>query len=132
MNQVLSVFLSSKEALSLKVPITIETLQRIKDAGETSLPGSFLSRLHQDLDAPLGLGAFSIQHEEVRNRRGRGVEDLPWEEQWARFVREVANPYISGLIRHLEIKIWTLLSLGPQAIALQDDQNYKTTPTCRP
>ncbi|KAJ8347209.1 hypothetical protein SKAU_G00286100 [Synaphobranchus kaupii] len=46
------------------VPIMIETLQRIKDAGETELPGSFLSHLHQDLDAPLGL-AFSMRKKRI-------------------------------------------------------------------
>ncbi|XP_051247400.1 uncharacterized protein LOC127358382 isoform X2 [Dicentrarchus labrax] len=80
-------FLHIKE----QVPITIETLRRIKHAGETLLPGSFLSHLHQDLDEPLALGAFTIHHEEERNRRGQGVKDLPREEHWTKFVREDEN-----------------------------------------
>ncbi|XP_036975521.1 zinc finger protein 862-like isoform X3 [Acanthopagrus latus] len=117
-------FLHIKE----QVPITIETLRRIKDAGETPLPGSFLSRLHQDLDDPLALGAFMIHHEEERNRRGHGVEDLPREEHWTKFVKEVASPYISGLLHHLERRFQNLHIIGafsifgPQAAALADEE----------
>lgn len=56
--------------------MTIQTLRDIKEAaGQTPLPGSFLSRLHQDLDDPQGLGAYNIQHEEERDRRGQEVQD---------------------------------------------------------
>ncbi|XP_050960919.1 E3 SUMO-protein ligase KIAA1586 isoform X2 [Labeo rohita] len=65
-------FLHIKE----QVPVTIQTLRDIKEAaGQTPLPGSFLSRLHQDLDDPQGLGAYNIQHEEERDRRGQEVQD---------------------------------------------------------
>lgn len=33
--------------------MTIQTLRNIKEAGQTPLPGSFMSRLHQDLDDPI-------------------------------------------------------------------------------
>ncbi|KAF3848279.1 hypothetical protein F7725_021307, partial [Dissostichus mawsoni] len=48
-------FLHIKE----QVPVTLVTLGSILEAGETPLPGTFLARLHQDLDHPGGLGAYS-------------------------------------------------------------------------
>ena len=76
--------------------MTIQTLRNIKEAGQTPLPGSFLSRLHQDLDDPQGLGAFNIQHEEERGRRGRGVQDESREGQWTRFQREVNDNLLNA------------------------------------
>ncbi|KAK7141431.1 hypothetical protein R3I93_010952 [Phoxinus phoxinus] len=101
-------FLHIKE----QVPVTIQTLRSIKEAGLTPLPGSFLSRLHQDLDDPQGLGAFNIQHEEERKRRGRDVHEVSREELWARFQREVIHPYITGLETHLDRRFHDLDILG--------------------
>ncbi|XP_056446991.1 uncharacterized protein LOC130383024 isoform X2 [Gadus chalcogrammus] len=118
-------FLHIKE----QVPITIETLRRIKDAGTSPPLGSFLSCLHRDLDDPSGLGAQSIHHEEERNRRGQSLDDVPREQQWSRFVADVASPYISGLIHHLECRFENLnllgafSVLGPQATSQSDEQN---------
>ncbi|KAJ8257295.1 hypothetical protein GJAV_G00184060 [Gymnothorax javanicus] len=83
----------------------------------------------RDLDDPSGLGAQSIHHEEERNRRGQGLEDVPREQQWSRFVTDVASPYISGLIHHLECRFENLdllgafSVLGPQATSQSDEQN---------
>ncbi|XP_072771810.1 zinc finger protein 862-like [Nerophis lumbriciformis] len=80
------------------VPVTINTLRNIREAGQTPLPGSFLSRLHEDLDNSQGLGAFNIQHEEERDRRGRGQgngQEATREGQWARFQQEVNNDVIA-------------------------------------
>ncbi|KAK5900708.1 hypothetical protein CgunFtcFv8_025643 [Champsocephalus gunnari] len=57
-------------ALKVQVPVTMACLRAIKDAGDHQPPGSFLSKLHADLDNPVGLGAYSIVHEEERNKRG--------------------------------------------------------------
>ncbi|KAI4811610.1 hypothetical protein KUCAC02_014489, partial [Chaenocephalus aceratus] len=48
------------------VPVTHVTLGRILEAGETPLSRTFLARLHQDLDNPGGLGAFSIAGGDTR------------------------------------------------------------------
>lgn len=48
--------------------MTMAALRRIKDAGDNQPPGSFLSRLNQDLDDPAGLSAFTI----LVRRRGTG------------------------------------------------------------
>lgn len=76
--------------------MTIQTLKNINEAGQTPLPGSFLSRLHEDLDYPQGLGAFNIQHEEERDRRGREVQDESRVGKWARFQREVNDHLLSA------------------------------------
>ena len=65
-------------------------LRAIKDAGDHQPHGSFLSRLHPDLDNPAGLGAYSIVHEEERNRRHRGsLEEHSREQLWVRFKNQV-------------------------------------------
>ncbi|KAK0156134.1 Zinc finger protein 862 [Merluccius polli] len=38
--------------LKVKVPITVQTLQDIREAGQTPILGSFLSCLHEDLEDP--------------------------------------------------------------------------------
>lgn len=63
-------------------------LRAIKDAGDHQPPGSFLSKLHADLDNPAGLGAYSIVHEEERNKRGTR-KGLTREELWGRFRSQV-------------------------------------------
>ncbi|KAL7373292.1 hypothetical protein ABVT39_003142 [Epinephelus coioides] len=112
------------------VPVTINTLKNIREAGQTPLPGSFLSHLHQDLDDPQGLGTFNIQHEEERGRRDRGQGDgqeAPREEQWARFQQEVMHPYLSGVEKNLDLRFHDLeilgafSVLGPKSASLQDD-----------
>ncbi|XP_046907044.1 zinc finger protein 862-like isoform X3 [Hypomesus transpacificus] len=116
-------FLHIKE----QVPVTIQTLKNINEAGQTPLPGSFLSRLHEDLDDPQGLGAFNIQHEEERDRRGREVQDESRVGKWARFQREIIHPYITGLVKNLEKRFHNLdilgafHVLGPQSATLKDD-----------
>ncbi|CAM4537109.1 unnamed protein product [Leuciscus chuanchicus] len=108
-------------------PTSPAFLKNIKEAGQTPLPGPFLSRLHQDLDDPQGLGAYNIQHEEERDRRGREVQDESREGQWARFQREVIPPYITGLETNLEKRFHNLdilgafHVLGPQSATLTDD-----------
>lgn len=72
-----------------KVPVTVASLRAIKDAGDAQIPGSFLSRLHQDLDDPSGLGAFQIKDEEERERRGRGQGAMNKEQLWQRFRGQV-------------------------------------------
>ncbi|KAL2092744.1 hypothetical protein ACEWY4_012542 [Coilia grayii] len=42
-------------------------------AGQTPIPGSFLSQLHEDLEDPDKLGAFKIKYEAERGRRGQDV-----------------------------------------------------------
>ncbi|XP_061750011.1 uncharacterized protein LOC133549001 isoform X8 [Nerophis ophidion] len=112
------------------VPVTISTLRNIREAGQTPLPGSFLSRLHKDLDNSQGLGAFNIEHEEERDRRGRRQGDgqeATREGQWARFQQEVIHPYLSGLEKNLHLRFHDLDILGafsvfgPKSAALQDD-----------
>ncbi|XP_041924813.1 uncharacterized protein LOC121688957 isoform X2 [Alosa sapidissima] len=104
-----------------------QTLRDIKEAGQTPLPGSFLSRLHQDLGDPQGLGAYDIQHEEERDKRGREVRDESREGHWARFQREVIHPYITSLETNLEKRFHNLdilgafHVLGPQSAALTDN-----------
>ncbi|KAJ8353325.1 hypothetical protein SKAU_G00208920 [Synaphobranchus kaupii] len=68
-------FLHIKE----QVPVRLATLRSILEAGETPLPRTFLACLHQDLDDPEGLGAFSISSEEERSRRGHGNQERPRE-----------------------------------------------------
>ncbi|KAF3856852.1 hypothetical protein F7725_017575 [Dissostichus mawsoni] len=111
--------------LQADVPATIQTLRSIKEAGQTPLPGSFLSRLHHDLDDPQGLGAFNIQHEEERKRRGRDVQEVPREEQWARFQREVIHPYITGLEIHLDRRFHDLDILGAFSVLGRNQLLYK-------
>ncbi|KAK1903321.1 Zinc finger protein 862 [Dissostichus eleginoides] len=115
-------FLHIKE----QVPVTLVTLGRILEAGETPLPGTFLAQLDQDLDNPGGLGAFNIAGEEERIRRGHGVLERPREEIWARFVRDVLKPYICSLesnierrFQHIEV-LGAFSVLGPKAVALND------------
>jgi len=55
------------------VPVTLVTLGRILEAGETPLPGTFLARRHQDLDNPGGLGAFSIAGEDQEGTGNSGA-----------------------------------------------------------
>ncbi|KAM9354951.1 uncharacterized protein KZ484_013126 [Pholidichthys leucotaenia] len=103
--------------------MTIETLKAIKDAGDSQPPGSFLEKLHQDLDDPRGLGAFSIRDEEVSGRRGQ-------KHQQGRMTREkIMDPYISGLVESLvrwfqHLGILAVFSvLGPQALKANEDVN---------
>ncbi len=64
------------------------------EAGETPVPGSFIARLLEDLDDPEGLEAFRITNEEERSR-GRGNQEQPREELWARFVKDVNTPLLN-------------------------------------
>ena len=54
-----------------QVPVTIASIQRIKEAGHKQPPGSALAKLHHDLNDPRGLGMFNIRAEEERERRGQ-------------------------------------------------------------
>ncbi|KAF4114125.1 hypothetical protein G5714_004348 [Onychostoma macrolepis] len=78
----------------------------------------------RDLNDPHGLGAFNIQHEEERKRRGQDVKEGSREEQWVRFQLEVIHPYITGLETHLHRRFHDLdilgsfSVLGPQSAAL--------------
>ncbi|KAK5933090.1 hypothetical protein CgunFtcFv8_004746 [Champsocephalus gunnari] len=124
-------FLHIKE----QVPVTLVTLGRILEAGETPLPGTFLARLHQDLDNPGGLGAFSIAGEEERIRRGHVILEHPREEMWARFVRDVLKPYICSLesnserrFQHIEL-MGAFSVLGPKAVNSNDVTNISMLQT---
>ncbi len=64
------------------------------EAGGTPPPGSFLSRFHQDLDDPAGLGSFRVTHEDERSSR---AHERPREELWTRFLRDV-NAYVFTII----------------------------------
>ncbi|CAL8275521.1 unnamed protein product [Arctogadus glacialis] len=77
--------------LKVQVPVTMACLRAIKDAGDHQPHGSFLSRLHPDLDNPAGLGAYSIVHEEERNKRGQRQEGLTRDELWARFRSQMSQ-----------------------------------------
>ncbi|KAK1876665.1 Zinc finger protein 862 [Dissostichus eleginoides] len=116
-------------ALKVQVPVTMACLRAIKDAGDHQPPGSFLSKLHADLDNPAGLGAFSIVHEEERNKRGTR-KGLTREELWARFRSQVMDPYFNGLLESLERRFQNLDLLGafhalsPQA-ATGDEANLQ-------
>ncbi|KAI9516399.1 hypothetical protein NQZ68_015900 [Dissostichus eleginoides] len=117
-------FLHIKE----QVPVTLVTLGSILEADESPLPGTFLARLHQDLDNPGGLGAFSIAGEEERSRRGHGNLERPREELWARFVRDVLKPYICSLesnierrFQHIEV-LGAFSVLGPKAVTSNEDK----------
>ncbi|KAK7880350.1 hypothetical protein WMY93_033006 [Mugilogobius chulae] len=103
-------FLAIKE----QVPVTMTCLRSIKDAADEQPPGSFLARLHDDLDAPAGLGAFSITFEEERHRRGRPqpqAEDTR-EGFWSRFRSQVMEPYLDGLQASLDRRFQHLDVLG--------------------
>lgn len=63
-------------------------LRAIKNAGDHQPPWSLLSKLHPDLDNPVGLRAYNIVHKE-RNKRGRRDEGLTRDELWARFRSQV-------------------------------------------
>ncbi|CAM4671443.1 unnamed protein product [Leuciscus chuanchicus] len=79
-------------ALKYQVPVTVAALRKIKDDGDNQPPGSFLSQLNQDLDDTAKLSAFSIVHEEERDRRGRGLEEMSSREQlWSRFRSQAAR-----------------------------------------
>ncbi|CAL8339291.1 unnamed protein product [Boreogadus saida] len=98
--------------LKVKVPVTIQTLLDIREAGQTPVPGSFLSRLHENLEDPDKLGAFEIKHEAERGRRGEDVQDQSREAQWCRFERQVIQPYITGLETELKRRFQELDILG--------------------
>ncbi|XP_056135293.1 uncharacterized protein zgc:113276 [Lampris incognitus] len=70
-------FLAIKE----QVPVTKVCLRTIRDAADEQPPGSFLARIHEDLDDPAGLGAFNITDEKERQRRNRGLHCQPVEDQ---------------------------------------------------
>lgn len=77
-----------------QVPVTIETLRKIKEAGDLQPPGSVLATLHQELDNPNGLGMLNIQAEEERGRRGQQTrnpdQDIPARDVfWERFRTQV-------------------------------------------
>ncbi|KAF3856799.1 hypothetical protein F7725_017522 [Dissostichus mawsoni] len=86
--------------LKVKVPVTLALIKGIKDSGGHQ-PGSHLARLHQSLDDPLGLGAFSISAEQERGRRGQDNTGGR-QHYWQRFQSQVMDPYLDGLIAHLE------------------------------
>lgn len=116
-------FLAIKE----QVPVTKACLRTIKDAAYNQPIGSFLARLHEDLEDPAGLGAFQITHEEERHRRGRGQEvEETREGHWSRCRTQVMEPYLDGLgenidrlFQHLDV-LEAFHTLGPQA-AKEDD-----------
>ncbi|KAI4814082.1 hypothetical protein KUCAC02_003290 [Chaenocephalus aceratus] len=97
--------------LKVQVPVTMACLRAIKDAGDHQPPGSFLSKLHADLDNPAGLGAYSIVHEEERNKRGTR-KGLTREKLWGRFRSQVMDPYFDGLLESLERRFQNLDLLG--------------------
>ncbi|KAK1882226.1 Translationally-controlled tumor protein like [Dissostichus eleginoides] len=124
-------FLHIKE----QVPVTLVTLGSILEADESPLPGTFLARLHQDLDNPGGLGAFSIAGKEERSRRGHGNLERPREELWARFVRDVLKPYICSLesnierrFQHIEV-LGAFSVLGPKAVTSNEVTNISMLQT---
>ncbi|XP_063734282.1 uncharacterized protein LOC134861183 [Eleginops maclovinus] len=98
-------------AIKNHVPVTIETLRIIKAAGERQPEGSFLAQVEEKV------ANLNISAEEDRVRRGTA---LPTDTLWARFQTQVMEPYIDGLIEHLELRFQQLgilgafSSLGPQ------------------
>ncbi|KAI4822899.1 hypothetical protein KUCAC02_008420 [Chaenocephalus aceratus] len=102
-------------ALKVQVPVTMACLQAIKDAGDHQPPGSFLSKLHADLDNLAGLGSYSIVDEEERNKRGTR-KGLTREELWGRFRSQVMDPYFDGLLESLERRFHNLDLLGASRV----------------
>ncbi|KAK5855574.1 hypothetical protein PBY51_007239 [Eleginops maclovinus] len=98
-------------AIKNHVPVTIETLRIIKAAGEWQPEGSFLAQVEEKV------ANLNISAEEDRVRRGTA---LPTDTLWARFQTQFMEPYIDGLIEHLELRFQQLgilgafSSLGPQ------------------
>ncbi|KAM3838264.1 zinc finger protein 862-like [Diretmus argenteus] len=120
-------------AVQNQVPVTIETIHKIKEAGDHQPPGSALSTLHCDLDNPDGLGLLNIQAEEERERRGQRSrnpdEDKPARDVfWERFCTQVMEPYLEHLTDQLNERFHQLhilgafSVLGPQA-ARNPDQD---------
>ncbi|KAK9976453.1 hypothetical protein ABG768_021658 [Culter alburnus] len=81
--------------------------------------------LTQNLEDPSGLGAFCISAEQERGRRGDNAGDR--QQYWQRFQSQVMDPYLDGLIAHLERRfcevgvVAAFGILGPQAATLPDD-----------
>ncbi|KAK5847870.1 hypothetical protein PBY51_016964 [Eleginops maclovinus] len=90
-------------AIKNHVPVTIETLRIIKAAGERQPEGSFLAQVEEKV------ANLNISAEEDRVRRGTA---LPTDTLWARFQTQVMEPYIDGLIEHLELRFQQLGILG--------------------
>lgn len=61
----------------------------IRDAGDAQPRGSFLARLHDDLEDPAVLGAFNITCEEEREKRGRCQVEQTREVLWYSFRTQV-------------------------------------------
>ena len=73
-----------------QVPVTIASIQRIKEAGHKQPPGSALAKLHHDLNDPRGLGMFNIRAEEERERRGQQSSGSSDQQSfWGRFCTQV-------------------------------------------
>lgn len=97
------------------------------EAGGTPPPGSFLSRFHQDLDDPAGLGSFRVTHEDKRSSR---AHERPREELWTRFLRDV-NAYVFTIMRKLrnyflliflKKTVMSCITAGPSTLHRQPHQ----------
>ncbi|XP_035284516.1 uncharacterized protein LOC118233206 [Anguilla anguilla] len=111
-------------AVKDQVPVTIETIRKIKEAGDHQPPGSALSTLHRDLDNPNG---------EERGRRGQRPrnpdQDIPASDVfWEQFCTQVIQPYLEKLTDQQNERFHQLHTmgafsvLGPQA-ARNPDQD---------
>lgn len=106
-------------AIKNHVPVTIETLRKIKAAGERQPEGSFLAQVEEKVTS------LNINAEEERRSRGT---DHSITTLWERFQTQVMDPYIDGLIQHLELRFQQLgilgafSSLGPQGPQADESQ----------
>ncbi|XP_036001539.1 zinc finger protein 862 [Fundulus heteroclitus] len=106
-------------AISQHVPVTIETLRQIKVAGEQQAPGSFLAQVTERVNL------LNIDAEEERMARRKEPTSTTF---WGRFQTQVMEPYIDGLIKHLELRFQQLGTLGAFSIfggRLQDTTAFE-------
>ena len=68
--------------MSIQVPVTIETLKKIKEAGEHQPEGSFLAQVEEKVTH------LNINTEEERGRRGAALSTLTL---WGRFQMQVSK-----------------------------------------
>ncbi|KAL7383107.1 hypothetical protein ABVT39_004870 [Epinephelus coioides] len=105
-------------AIKKHVPVTIEAIRQIKEAGDKQPPGSYLSGLEDRVKS------LNIQAEERRSHRGDHSDLTSF---WTRFRTQVMEPYLDHLTEHLERRFPQMNILGafnilsPQAVERGDD-----------
>ncbi|XP_069378935.1 zinc finger protein 862-like [Paralichthys olivaceus] len=87
------------------VPVTIETLRQIKEAGEQQAQGSFLAQVTERVSL------LNIDAEEER-KGTRRREPTSTSTFWGRFQTQVMEPYIEALIKNLELRFQQIGIIG--------------------